>query len=140
MRSRPVHLRGNTRALLVGFSLLLMASTAAELRQHQGSEPLQQTAALASDAVRYPPLMREQILTGLALLQMGYSEQELSRYFAQLESASPHLSSGPASHALNSTPVVSLHLHPVSLEIKDLRSGMAQMIPSLPSGSSPVFL
>lgn len=135
-----MHLRGNTRALLVGFSLLLMASTAAELRQHQRSEPLQQTETVAANTVTYPPMMREQILTGLALLQMGYSEQELSRYFAQLESTSQHLSSGPASYGLSNTPAVSLRLYPASFQLKDLRNGMALIIPSLPSGSSPVFL
>ena len=136
-----MQLSSNTRALLVGASLLVIASAAAELRQQQGSESmLHQVAEVAVSSKQSNLVAVEQILTGLALLQMGYSEQELAQWFVQLESKS-HTALLKRLHTL-------LHhaagQHTIDLlqppYQADLRQSLALVMPSLQSGSPPRFL
>jgi hypothetical protein len=138
MKHHPMQLSSNTRALVVGASLLVMAAAAAELRQQHSSESmLHQAAEVAASSKQNNSIAVEQILVGLALLQMGYSEHELTQWFVKLESKS-HTALLTRSHA-KLHPATGQHTIDLSQPLyqADLRQGLALVMPSLPSGSPP---
>ena len=81
-----MHIGGNTYALLVGFSLLLLACSSAELRYVKGLQAeLDAVFANAQEFTQIDPVRIEQILTGLTLLQLGYTESEVAEWFSLLD-------------------------------------------------------
>lgn len=141
MNSRHYYLRGNTRALLVGMSLLLMACSVGELRQSRGLER-EATQALGETlaASQISPLRAEQLVAGLTLLQLGYAEQEVFDWLSQLEHQQQTLNVYQSSHRHVQPVFHAPSMHPDSRPMTDSRAQIALNIPASLSGSSPQYL
>ena len=139
MRSTGYHAHRNTRALLVGLSLLLLSCSAAELRQVRTAQlDLPQSTVDAKVAMTIQAASVEQILTGLTLLHLGYAEQDVARWFAELEQRQPKMA---AMHGHQPGKVsASISLPPSNARHKtdhDRRIYLAMIHAALLSGSSP---
>lgn len=141
MNSRHNYLRGNTRALLVGMSLLLMACSVGELRQSRSLEreatlTLGETLAVS----QISPLRAEQLVAGLTLLQLGYAEQEVFDWLSQLEHQQQALNIYQSRHRQAQPVFHAPSVHPDSRLLPDSRAQIALNIPASLSGSSPQYL
>lgn len=140
MRSSGYHAHRNTRALLVGLSLLLLSCSAAELRQVRTAQhDLPQTMSDAKVAMTMHAASVEQILTGLTLLHLGYAEQDVARWFAELEQRQPKTVALHRHQSDNASATTSLP--PSNGRQKtglDRRIHLAMIHAALLSGSSPV--
>lgn len=141
MNPRHHYIRGNTRALLVGMSLLLMACSVGELRQSRVLER-EATHALGETQTvsQISPLRAEQLVAGLTLLQLGYAEQEVFDWLAQLEHQQQglHVSQSGQRHTQQTPPP--LRARTDSRHLTDSRAQIALNIPASLSGSSPRYL
>lgn len=136
MKPRPVYCRTHARALLVGVSLLLMACSATAASERRGELPLQTDTPAAS---QINPVVVEQILTSLTMLQLGYSGEELAAWY---ERSQQHAAARPVRSAW-STPVHQRLSPSPTAPIwpdADRREQIATALPSLMSGSSPLLL
>ena len=128
MSASPRYLHRNTRAMLLGVSLLLMSASAAELRELGVDRDILQQADSQALA-QTDPLLLQQLIAGLSLLSYGEQEQryqQIKRLSALTEGAGQALS---ATVTLN-TPYQQL----------DRRIDLAESRPAHLSGSSSILL
>lgn len=135
MRLSAANLHGNTRAILVGVSLLLMAYSAAELRQLGVDRD--ELLAAERQTVAQSPYLAEQVLIGLSLL--GYSEHELTQLLRH-ERQQALLGEQQACHQQRHARLA-VSLDPAShASRRDQRVQLAYLQPTLTSGSPPHIL